>query len=552
MTAAVQPNSAEGFGTGSLPRSDVQPPIVRVFVRLKWSLLRNGLRQSSGRTALFVVSGVLVLLVAALVLLGMVALRGRPDAAALGIVLVAVLTLGWAVMPLFAGGGDETLDPGRLAMLPLRPRPLLTALLVSGLVGFGPLFTLVIATGAAVSVADGAGWAAAVVAVPLVVLVCVALSRALATANARLLTSRKGRDLALLSGLFLAVGIQLVNLAAQQLGAGGGLAALRPYADVLRWLPPASGVEAVRAAGEGSYALAALLLAATAGVLAALLWWWHAGLTKMMTAPDSSTLQPAPEADRGRAGGGRLSALLPAGRTGPALRRTLQYAWRDPRTKAAWATSLGIGVLLPFVTAVQGNGSVYNACWVAGMLGLLMYNQFGQDSSAFWMVAGTISSSRDAYLELRARALALAVVVVPFTVVVLVGSAAVFGQWDELPSALGLALALAGVLIGGGAVASALFPYSIPQDSGYKNVVPGQGSVAYMSLLLGLLAGLLLCLPVVALTVWMHLDDRHGMLWTVLPVGIGYGLLVAVAGLKLAAPRTARRLPEILTAVSKG
>ena len=31
-----------------------------------------------------------------------------------------------------------------------------------------------------------------------------------------------------------------------------------------------------------------------------------------------------------------------------------------------------------------------------------MYNQFGQDTSAFWMVALTISSTRDAYVELRA------------------------------------------------------------------------------------------------------------------------------------------------------
>ncbi|GAB3964927.1 transporter [Streptomyces sparsus] len=552
MSAVAQPGQPRRFGTGSTPAVSARPPVVRVFVRLKWSLLRNGLRQSSGRTVLFVLSGVLVLLFAALMLLGLLALRGRPDTAALGVVLVTLLTLGWAVMPLFAGGGDETLDPGRLAMLPLRPRPLLTALLVSGLIGFGPLFTLVLATGTVASVAHGwAALVAAVVAVPLVVLVCVALSRAVATANARLLSSRKGRDLALLSGLFLAVGIQVVNLAAQQLGQGGGLAVLRPYADVLRWLPPASAVAAVQEAGDGSYGVAVLQLAGTAGLLLALLWWWHGSLTTMMTAPDSSTLQAAPEADR-NVSGGRLGALLPAGRTGVAMLRSLRYAWRDPRTKASWATSLGIGLLLPFVTAVQGNGSVYNACWVAGLLGLLMYNQFGQDSSAFWLVAGTISTRRDAYLELRARALALTVVVVPFTTVVVVASAAVFGQWRELPTALGLALALAGVLVGGGAVASAWFPYSIPQDSGYKNVVPGQGAVAYTSLLVGLLAGVLVCLPLLALTIWLHLDGRDGLLSPLLPLGTGYGLLAAVPGLRIAAPRIVDRLPEILAAVSKG
>ena len=49
----------------------------------------------------------------------------------------------------------------------------------------------------------------------LTVLVCVALARAVATANTRLLTSRRGRDLAVLSGLFVAIGAQFVNLGAQ-------------------------------------------------------------------------------------------------------------------------------------------------------------------------------------------------------------------------------------------------------------------------------------------------------------------------------------------------
>ena len=82
-------------------------------------------------------------------------------------------------------------------------------------------------------------------------LVCVALARAVAAANTRLLTSRKGRDLAVLSGLFIAVGAQVVNFGAQRLGPAGGLAALDPAADVLRWLPPASAIGAVRLGGAG-------------------------------------------------------------------------------------------------------------------------------------------------------------------------------------------------------------------------------------------------------------------------------------------------------------
>lgn len=193
-----------------------------LFVRLKLSLLRNGLRQSSGRRAAYISSVVVTLLFAALQLIGLIALRGNEYAASVVVLLTAVLALGWAVMPLFFPSGDETLDPTRLVMLPLRPHSLVRALLAASLVGIGPLFTLCLAVGSAFAVTHGmAGVVVAVIAVPLTLLVCVALARAVAAANIRLLTSRKGRDLAVLSGLVIAIGIQVVNFGAQRLGDAG-------------------------------------------------------------------------------------------------------------------------------------------------------------------------------------------------------------------------------------------------------------------------------------------------------------------------------------------
>ncbi|MYX59992.1 transporter, partial [Streptomyces sp. SID8382] len=247
-----------------------------------------------------------------------------------------------------------------------------------------------------------------------------------------------------------------------------------------------------------------------------------------------------------------FARLLPAGRAGTVLLRTLRYAVRDPKTKSAWVTSLAVGLLLPVITAVQGNGSIYTACWASGLLGMLMYNQFGQDSSAFWMVAQTISSRRDAYLELRGRALALLLVAVVYVVVAVLASAAFLKNWSAAPEALGLALALLGSMVATGAMTSALAPYSIPQDSGYKNVVPAQAGIAWLSILGGLIAGAVLCAPVLGLTFWLHLSGQHGLLWVLLPVGTVYGAALAEIGLRVAAPRVAARLPEILAAVSKG
>ncbi|MEV5159265.1 transporter [Streptomyces sp. NPDC053728] len=528
--------------------------LVPVFVRLKLTLLRNGLRQSSGRRAAYIASLVVTVLLAAGQVIGLVALRGHAQAGTLVVLLTAVVALGWAVMPLFFPSGDETLDPSRLVMLPLRPRPLVGALLVASLVGIGPLFTLALVLGSVIAVAHGvAAVAFGVVAVPLTLLVCVALARSVATANIRLLTSRKGRDLAVLSGLVIAVGIQFVNFGAQRLGRAGGLSSLEPVADVVRWLPPASALGAVGSASEGSYgaALGQLLLSVLA--LGALLWLWQRSLEKLMTAPDGSTIAAA-EPPAGRSGTDRsgLFALLPEGRTATVMQRSLRYVVRDPKTKASWVTALAIGLIVPVLNAVQGTGSVYFACFAAGMLGMQMYNQFGQDTSAFWMVALSVSSTRDAYLELRARALALLLITLPYTVLVTVVTAAVLGDWAALPGVVGLSFALLGAMLATGALASALFPYSIPQDGAFKNVVPGQAGLAWISILGGMVASAVLSGPVIGLTIWLHVAGHQDLLWLLLPVGAVYGAFIGWLGVRLAAPRTADRLPEILAAVSKG
>ncbi|MFS0697865.1 transporter [Streptomyces nitrosporeus] len=528
--------------------------LVPVFVRLKLTLLRNGLRQSAGRRAVYIVSLVLTALLAVGLVLGLVALRGHAQAHTLVVLLLGVVALGWAVMPLFFPSGDETLDPSRLVMLPLRPRPLTGALLVASLLGIGPLFTLALALGSVISVAHGAvAVVTGVFAVPLTLLICVALARSVATANVRLLTSRRGRDLAVLSGLVIAVGIQFVNFGIQRLSAAGGLSSLEPAADVVRWIPPASALGAVGSASDGAYGSAAGQLLLAVGALVFLLWLWHRGLDKLMSSPDGSTVAAAGP-DRRGAGAGRsgLSALLPEGRTGAVIKRSLRYVARDPKTKAAWVTALAVGMIVPVINAVQGVGSVYFACFAAGMLGMQMYNQFGQDTSAFWMVATTVSSARDAYAELRARALALLLITLPYTVLVAVVTAAVAGDWAALPGVMGVSFALLGGMLATGALASALAPYSIPQDGAFKNAVPGQAGLVWISILGGLLVSSVLSGPVIGLTVWLHVADLHGWLWVLLPVGAVYGAFLAWAGVRMAAPRTAERLPEILAAVSKG
>lgn len=546
-------------GRAPVPATPRAPSVTPVFIRLKVAVIRNGLRQSRGRTIGWVVGVVFAMLYALGLGAGMIALRGNHYAPVAAVTLAAVLGLGWAVMPLFFFGGDDTLDPTRLSMLPLRPRPLITALLTSSLIGVGPVFTVLVSTGAMVAVAHGR--AATVVAIPavaLVLLTCVALSRAVATANTRLLTSRKGRDLALLSGLFVAVGAQLVNLGLSSLTSNGGLHRATAAASVLRWIPPAPAVDAVRSAGRGAYGLAAVQLVYGAVVLAVILRWWFRSLSRLMVSPDASTILVAAAASKGggkHAGwAARAAGLLPArlvgGRTGTVMERQFHYLWRDPRSRSGLATGLAVGLLLPLVAVVQ-HGTVYQCLWAAGLLGMQLYNQFGMDGSAFWTVAATISTRRDAALELRGRALMLVAIAVPYVTVVTTGAALLLGRAAALPETLGLAFAFLGALTATGTYASVRFPYAVPQENPFGNAAPGQGSLVTLNVFGGTLSGAAFCLPVLGLSLALHLTDHHALLWTVLPVGAVYGVVVGAAALRYTAPRLLDRLPEILAAVGR-
>ncbi|MEU9074926.1 transporter [Kitasatospora sp. NPDC004745] len=520
--------------------------VVRALVALKLRLLRNGLRRSPGRTAVYVIGGVVGLAFAAGIALALALLNGRfAGSGDAGVMLLGVLTLGWAALPLFLFSSDESADPTRLTMLPLRPGPLLRGSLLAALIGPGPVVSLVLVTGAALSGADGAASAAAaVVGVPLAVLCLVTLSRAVAAGNARMLSSRRGKDFAIFGGLLFALLAQAANVGSQSVFGRPGqhldLSPLAPIASVLRWIPPIGAADAARTAGEGRYGLALLQLASAGALLALLLRWWRASLQELMVTADSSTLEVA----RGVRGTGGWR-LLPDGRVGAVMQRHLRYAWREPRAKAAVFTSIGMTVVICLLSVVQGWPSVYLLAMTGMFLGLQMLNLFGMDGSAFWMVAATLLTPADARDELRGRAYAVLSYAVPVTLVLGLLLASVTGDWAGLPSAVGLALALLGCGVALGATLSVLAPYTMPADGNpMRNAAPGQGGLLLVNQFGSMVGVAVLALPVGGYLAWALLSD--GPTWPLLPLGPLYGALVAVLGVRFAARRLLERAPEIL------
>ncbi len=308
------------------------------LVGLKLALLRNGLRRSNWPQQVALALGALAglpLAFGGFLLLALVP-RAEPGA---GLLLVEVvfllLFLGWGLFPLLSFAGDASLDPSRLALLPLRPRELVAGLSLAACVGVAPLCTLVALGGAVVGFGTlGPGLVLVVAAVLVQFALCIVGSRALLTALSRQLRSRKARDLVIVLISVTALGLNL----ALQVGARlaerlerADLEALRPLARVLGWLPTGLAARALVDAGEGRLLPAVVELAGAALAVALLGWWWWRSLDRVLT-----TAEPAAR-QRSRQSPG----LFPR-----PLRRLLpptSGARSPPRSCATWPGTRGCG-----------------------------------------------------------------------------------------------------------------------------------------------------------------------------------------------------------------
>ena len=171
--------------------------LARIGVSLRWQLVRNRAVRIGKRTrfAYFISAAYAIANV-----LGLLASRFVSDVAAERtlVLLVSSLASGWIFGPILIGGVDETVDPTKLALLPLRVRELFTIQLTAAMSGVGPLAALVSLTlGMPFGFAPlGPGLLVIIVAAVVTVVMIVAIARAvaasLAIAQRRPRWSRRG------------------------------------------------------------------------------------------------------------------------------------------------------------------------------------------------------------------------------------------------------------------------------------------------------------------------------------------------------------------------
>ncbi|MGW1058670.1 ABC transporter permease [Micromonospora rubida] len=552
------------------PAERARPVSARHFVRLKLRVMGNNFRGQGWRIAMFVGGVVAGLWFAAtgFFLLAAPGLAGEPKYA----LMVAafgggLLVLGWLLLPLVFFGVDETLDPARFALLPLSRRTLVTGLFAAALVSVPTVAVLIATLGLVLTAGMLGGWAAALVAavgVAAGLLLCVAASRAVTSAFATMLRSRRVRDLAavLLAVLAALLGpLQILVLAAVRQADWDRLAGV---ARIVGWTPFGAPWTVGIDVAEGRAWAAPLKLLITAAAIGALLWWWSRSLeSAMVGAAGGGTAKVR----RGPVGGA-VTQLFPRAlgwarrdRFGALVARECRYWWRDARRRANLITIAVIGIFVPVMVNFGGasfstesgmefaapNSSPVLASLSVIFVGVLasvtLANQFGFDGSAY---AANVVAGVPGRLELRARAAAFSVYVLPILAVVAVVLAVVLGRPAWLGLLAGTLLASYGVGLAINALISVLGAYSLPETSNPFAMNSGAGLAKGLLTLVSMIGSAVAAVPMVVAAALLG----DVWLWLALPLGLAYGLGATLLGTYLAGDVLDRRAPELLTAVT--
>jgi len=534
--------------------------VARVFLRLKLSLLRSAFRRSWLQAAGLVLAVVFVLpgALAAGAGLAVLGRRGEVGLAVAGLV-VGLAVLGWALLPLLGFGVDETLDPQRLRLLPLRRRDLVVGLTTASAVGVGPVATALVLLGLAAGMAPaGPGAVVVVGALVAAFALCLLTARALTTGLSSWLRGRRGRDVVALLGALLGASFgllgQVPNLLLQRVEQGDEHAVLGRVTDVvesLTLLPWGWPARAAAAGAEGRLAAGVGWLAASVALVAANGAAWGVALDRVG--------ESSPGSGQGSGTGGDDADLfprpvrwLPRSPFGAAVAKELRQMGRIPQQRVqlvvlpvlAVAAVVAVGI----VDELRRPEMVLAPAAVAALAGLGGINAFGADRGAVWVYAVTGARGRT---ELAGRNLALGLVTVALVTAAATGIAVLTGGWLLLPATIVAAVSLLGILLGVGNVVAVLAPFPLP-DGGGNPFAQSSGMGAAAAVLQGVaaLASLVVVVPVAA---------GIGVVAVLAPEWLAVAVAAAAAagaatwllGLSIADRRLARHAPEFVAALSR-
>ncbi len=469
------------------------------------------------------------------------------------VVMVAILGLGWVVVPLIIAGLDDTLDPARFRILGVSARRIMPGLVVAALLTLPAVFC-----GLGLLVL-GTAWANAGVDVLVVSYVGLALSflcmvvgaRVAGMWGTRLLASRRAKLVATIT--VLAVLAMFAALARALFS--GGLEALveteaQTLIEQLAVTPIGAGAAAARSAAFGDWWGVAWRLAMQAAWALVLLYAWRANVAQALVRP----LGRGGGVRRRTEGGldARRSLFTPADPAASAVHARLRRAWlTDPRYLASLA---GVILLPAAIFALVVPIFDLDQRWtyavplvLAATIGWGRHNDVAYDSTGLWLdvVSGKLGSA-----VMRGRISVTLAWGLPLAIVVAVATLAWTSRWQDAGGLLGATVGVLGVSLGVAAVFSVLTPYRAPAPGqnpfGAEIGSVGAGLIAQLVSSLAAAA----VLPLVTVPFVLGLAVHPGWGWVAAVTGLAVGAGAYVGGVRIASRLYDDRAGRLLGAVT--
>lgn len=530
--------------------------MVGTLVGLQLKLFVRSVRGNVGKIIALVMGGLWIAGGTLAALVGLIVLRGQPTHLTGSIITLgfSMLTAGWPFVTLLVTGVDQTLDPGRFALFPLRAKQLQPGLLLAGLTGMGGVATVVLALGTVVSWSSSALLAvAALVTAVLGVLTCVLVSRWLTSAFSEALSSRRFRDVAAvmlgLIGILFGIGAQFIS---RVIGQDPMQMAHRisGIAGVLSWTPLGWAWSVPWRLSQGDW-VGAVLRLVLAAALVALLWKrWEVSLDKALVSP----LEQGGEATKVKASS-VVDQLMPATVAGAIGARSLRYWRRDPRHVVMFVVMVAMPFLMvaPMLIQPEIRSSMspqallfYPVGGVLLLTAVSVAAEINYDGPALWMSITAGVTGRDDRLG---RMLALLVLEVPMALVIGVVFLMISKQGQLAPSLFGATLGALLASSAVGCVVGAIWQYPVPPPGANAFArSSGGGMTGLLSSLVNMGGSLVVSAPFLVTAVMARWTPWLG--WLSLALALVLGPLLLWGGIVLGGRILDRRWPEVLAMIS--
>lgn len=558
------PVDAAAAGTvehGSLPQKQLIP----LLMKLKWALWKRSYRKNVGKiigTAIGVLyaGGGLVGLVFAFIGLTLASGEGAMFPAVIR-GLGAVTVLVWLLIPIFAFGLDDTLDPRRFALFPRSAKELQPGMFAAAALSLPTLLTMVAVAIATVFeviwlLAFGAGTLWVVLALVALIpanlagiALCLLLPRAWFAHSASRSSSRSGRELGGIFGMLLFLGVIYGFSVSVQGLTDLDFDLVREWSliavSVLAWTPFGALFAIPMDLAEGQV-LVALVRALIGAVTIVAVWlWWRRSLDLALTSALTG------DASSGTA---KVTSLVPRwvkpSPFGAALGRSLRYWRRDTRYLAAVAIYplvfvflIAMGLVLPESRPMM----LVMAVLMAGLTGISLSNEIGFDGPAGWV---NITAGMDARANLLGRVAAIALIMVPAALLAMIAIPLLYGVPHLIPL---LVLGTAGLMLTGWGVSlivGVLLPYptSAPGTNPMRDKSASSAN-AFLAMGAASLGVFVPQLPAIGLAAWGVL--RGSLMIQVIAgmVALTIGVLMLWLGVRIGSRRLSTHSPELFQKV---